>query len=195
MKENRFDNYIEGKMTADERSQFERDLELDSMLRKDFELHQMTVSAIRRSGAKEFLKQHELAKIRRKKVFKIMFASGAIAACLLIAFGLHLYTAPSYAPSYENNRESIEIEQIGLSRGDDDSLAKIYEAIDNESYEEAIQLIDACEDEQYADMLQWYKAVCYMRDGKYFKAKKLLKKIAASDSDFAEDAKKALEDL
>ena len=192
MKENRFDNYIDGNMTADERSQFERDLELDSMLREDFELHQMTVSAIRRSGAKEFLKQHELAKIRRRKVFSIRLSGGAIAACLLIAFGLHLYTASLYE-NYGN--ESIKIEKIGLSRGDDDSLAKIYEAIDNESYEEAIQLIDACEDEQYADMLQWYKAVCYMRDGKYFKAKKLLKKIAASDRDFAEDAKKALEDL
>lgn len=192
MKENRFDNYIEGKMTADERSQFERDLELDSMLRKDFELHQMTVSAIRRSGAKEFLKQHELAKIRRRKVFSIRLSGGAIAACLLIAFGLHLYTASLYE-NYGN--ESIKIEKIGLSRGDDDSLTKIYQAIDNKNYQLATQLIDACEEEQYADMLQWYKAVCYMRDGKYFKAKKLLKEIAASDSDFAEDAKAALEAL
>ena len=191
MKENRFDNYIEGKMTAEERSQFERDLELDSMLREDFELHQMTVSAIRRSGAKEFLKQHELAKIRRRKVFSIRLSGGAIAVCLLIAFGLHLYTASLY----ENYGESIEIEQIGLSRGDDDSLAKIYQAIDNKNYQLATQLIDACKEEQYADMLRWYKAVCYMRDGKYFKAKKLLKEIAASDSDFAEDARKALEEL
>jgi hypothetical protein len=74
-------------------------------------------------------------------------------------------------------------------------MDEIYNAINNENYELAIQLINACEDEQYADMLQWYKAVCYMRDGKYLKAKKLLEDIAASDSDFAKDAKTALEAL
>lgn len=191
MNENRFDNYIEGNMTAEERSQFKLDLERDPMLRKDFELHQMTVSAIRRSGAKEFLKQYELAKIHRRKVFRIRLSSGAIAACLLIAFGLHFHIASLY----ENYGGSIVIEQVGLNRGDDDSLAQIYDAIEDNNYEEAIQLIEACEDEQYADMLQWYKAVCYMRDGKYIKAKKLLEEIATSDSDFAEDAKAALEAL
>jgi hypothetical protein len=191
MNANRFDNYIEGNMTAEERSQFERDLELDSMLRKDFELHQMTVCAIRRSGAKEFLKQYELARNHRRKVFRIRLLSGAIAACLLIAFGLHYYTVYLY----ENYGGDIKIEQVGLSRGDDDRMAEIYNAINNENYELAIQLINACEDEQYADMLQWYKAVCYMRYGKYLKAKKLLEDIAASDSDFAEDAKTALEAL
>lgn len=191
MNANRFDNYIEGNMTAEERSQFERDLELDSMLRADFELHQMAISTIRRHGAKEFLKQHELARSHRRKIFRIRLSSGAVAACLLIAFGLHIYTVTLF----ENYGENIKIEQLELSRGDDGSIAKIYEAIDNKNHKLAIQLIDACENEQYADMLQWYKAVCYMRDGKYIKAKKLLEEIAASDSDFAEDAKAALEDL
>ena len=191
MDENRFDNYTEGNMSAEEQRQFERELESNSQLRENLELHKMTISAIRRRSAKEFLKQYELAKTHRRKVFSIRLSSGAIAACLLIAFGMHIYTASIC----ENYGEDITIEQIGLSRGDDNSLAKIYDAIDNKNYELAIQLIDDCEDEQYADMLQWYKAVCYMRDGKYFKAKKLLKEIAASDSDFAEDAKAALEAL
>jgi hypothetical protein len=46
-----------------------------------------------------------------------------------------------------------------------------------------------------SDELDWYQALLYAKTHKVFKAKKLLKQIAESDSRFAKNAKRFLENL
>ena len=74
----------------------------------------------------------------------------------------------------------------------------IYKIAEN-NYTEALATIEEAMAQDISvserDELEWYKAVTYMRMGKWVKARKLLKQIAASDSAYSEDAQKALEEL
>lgn len=211
--EERFDNYIKGQMSESERLAFEHELANNETLRTDFELYKEVVDAIQVRGAKEFLQGVERqiqAKNRRRKVFALQISSVAIAACLAIGVFLNL----NYANNYRAYGDAIVLD-ISVSRGEESIVNAVASSIEKEQYSDALSLIKTGEKQQpnfegwvgdelgYAeqlfqteqDDLEWCKAVTYMRMGKWYKARKVLRQIASSDSYYKEEALTALETL
>ena len=195
MKEERIDNYVMRKMTTDERLSFEQEIANDAELQAEVALHRDVVRAIRMKAAKEHLQKVERqirAEERRRNVFKRLAPVITLAACLVLGvfvdydnrgdykdYAANIEITPSRATGYEVNEVIYKIAENNYT----EALATIEEAM--------AQDISVSE----RDELEWYKAVTYMRMGKWVKARKLLKQIAASDSAYSEDAQKALEEL
>lgn len=195
MKQERIDNYVMGKMSAEERNSFEQEIANDAELQAEVALHRDVVRAIRMKAAKEHLQKVERqirAEENRRKVFKRLAPVITLAACLVVGvfvdydnrgdykdYAANIEITPSRAAGYEVNEVIYKIAENNYT----EALATIEEAM--------AQDISVSE----RDELEWYKAVTYMRMGKWIKARKLLKQIAASDSAYSEDAQKALEEL
>lgn len=211
--EERIDNYILGRMSNEERQAFEKEISVNSELQEKVALHRDIVRAMRIERDKEYLqslehniKVQEMTE-RRRRTFAMRISSIAVAACLVLGVFVHFDTQSDY------RQYGLGIE-LAVSRGGGDS-DKVAELINDENYDEALSLIAeaeakpfVCDDpnpeiieakqDEYRreqDELQWYKAVAYMRMGKYIKVKRLLKQIASSDSEYKDEAQAALEAL
>ena len=110
------------------------------------------------------------------------------------------------------NRIELTAESV---RGGEKTSTAILEAIGHNDYEVALELIAQEESREFSsqfthpdlieqdrleyafeqESLQWYKAVVYMRMGKWIKARRVLKRIAASDSHYKSQAQSELEQL
>lgn len=198
MKQERIDNYVLGKMTADERLSFEQEIANDAELQAEVALHRDVVRAIRMKAAKEHLQKVERqirAEERRRKVFTIRIAAAALAACLVVG----VFVDVDNRSDYRNYGEMIAIAAEPAVRGERDVVNEVAQYITENNYTEVMAVIDeaATMELSVSDQqeLEWYKAVTYMRMGKWVKARKLLKQIAVSDSAYSEDAQKALEEL
>lgn len=211
--EDRIDNYILGRMSNEERQAFEKEISVNSELQEKVALHRDIVRAMRIEGDKEYLqslehniKVQEMTE-RRRRTFAMRISSIAVAACLVLGVFVHFDTQSDY------RQYGLGIE-LAVSRGGDYS-DKVVVAIKDGRYDEALRLIEDVEStpfdfydpnpeimenarleyDQEQEDLQWYKAVTYMRMGKYIKAKRLLKQIASSDSEYKDEAQAALEAL
>lgn len=199
MKQERIDNYVMSKMSAEERISFEQEIANDAELQAEVALHRDVVRAIRMKAAKEHLQKVERqirAEENRRKVFTIRIAAAALAACLVVG----VFVDYDNRGDYKDYAAGITIAQADPVRGERDVLNEIAIEINDENYTEALALIDEeamAQDISVSerDELEWYKAVTYMRMGKWIKARKLLKQIATSDSAYSKDAQKALEEL
>ena len=196
MKEERIDNYVMGKMTADERLSFEQEMAADVALQKEVALHRDVVRAIRMKAAKEHLQKVERqirAEENRRKVFKRLVPVIALAACLVVG----VFVDYNYRESYKGYGFSDNIELLAARDGG--TISQVVGEINDEEYKAALATIEKAMAQDISvserDELEWYKAVTYMRMGKWIKARKLLKQIAASDSAYSDDAQKALEEL
>ena len=209
----RIDNYILGRMSNEERQAFEKEMSVNLELQEKVALHRDIVRAMRIERDKEYLQSLErdikMQKIteRRRRTFAMRISSIAAAACLVLGVFVHFDTQSDY------RQYGLGIE-LAISRGGGYS-DKAAVAINEGHYDEALSLIAegeakpfVCDDknpeiveaerdeyQREQDELQWYKTVAYMRMGKYYKAKKLLKQIAASDSHRKVEAQKALDTL
>lgn len=195
MKQERIDNYVMGKMTADERLSFEQEIANDAELQAEVALHRDVVRAIRMKAAKEHLQNVERqirAEERRRKVFKQLAPVIALAACLVVG----VFVDYDNRGDYKDYAANIEITP---SRAAGYEVNEVIYKIAENNYTEALSTIEEAMAQDISvserDELEWYKAVTYMRMGKWIKARKLLKQIAASDSAYSEDAQKALEEL
>lgn len=211
--EDRIDNYILGRMSNEERQAFEKEISVNTELQEKVALHRDIVRAMRIEMDKEYLqslerdiKVQEMTE-RRRKTFAMRISSIAVAACLVFGVFVHFDTQSDY------RQYGLGIE-LAVSRGGGDS-DKVAELINDGNYDEALSLIAeaeakpfVCDDtnpeiieaerDEYRreqDELQWYKTVAYMRMGKYIKAKRLLKQIASSDSEYKDEAQAALDAL
>ena len=196
MKEERIDNYVMGKMTADERLSFEQEMAADVALQKEVALHRDVVRAIRMKAAKEHLQKVERqirAEENRRKVFKRLAPVITLAACLVVG----VFVDYNYRESYKGYGFSDNIELLAARDGG--TISQVIGEINDEEYKAALATIEEAMAQDISvserDELEWYEAVTYMRMGKWAKARKLLKQIAASDSAYSEDAQKALEEL
>ena len=196
MKEERIDNYVMGKMTADERLSFEQEMAADVALQKEVALHRDVVRAIRMKAAKEHLQKVERqirAEENRRKVFKRLVPVIALAACLVVG----VFVDYNYRENYKGYGFSDNIELLAARDGG--TISQVVGEINDEEYKAALATIEKAMAQDISvserDELEWYKAVTYMRMGKWIKARKLLKQIAASDSAYSDDAQKALEEL
>lgn len=201
MKDERIDRYIMGGMSDDERHSFEQMLITDPELEKEVALHQEIVLSVQMRGAKVYArKEHN----RRRRLMIIRTSSYfAIAASLIIG----IFVNNAYSDKYVNAGNEIELQEFGARGGS--SLDVICQKIKNNEFTEALSLIEEEQSIQYSisapdaisqydaelQVLEWYKAVTYMRMGKWVKARKFLKHIAASDSFYKEQAQKALDKL
>ena len=209
----RIDNYILGRMSNEERQAFEKEMSVNSELQEKVALHRDIVRAMRIERDKEYLQSLErdikMQKIteRHRRTFAMRISSIAAAACLVLGVFVHFDTQSDY------RQYGLGIE-LAISRGGGYS-DKAAVAINEGHYDEALSLIAegeakpfVCDDknpeiveaerdeyQREQDELQWYKTVAYMRMGKYIKAKKLLKQIASSDSEYKDEAQAALDAL
>lgn len=211
--EDRIDNYILGRMSNEERQAFEKEISVNTELQEKVALHRDIVRAMRIERDKEYLqslerdiKVQEMTE-RRRRTFAMRISSIAAAACLVLGVFVHFDTQSDY------RQYGLGIE-LAISRGGGYS-DKAAVAINEGHYDEALSLIAegeakpfVCDDtnpeiveaerDEYhreQDELQWYKTVAYMRMGKYIKAKKLLKQIALSDSEYKDEAQAAFDAL
>lgn len=207
----RIDLYLTDRMSASERASFEREMAEDSALAQEVALQRELVRAIQSKGAKEYLQQVERNIQRRKKrfrIFKIYAPAIAAAACLLV--GIFFQTNLNRTCRALGYGLELGIE---LSRGDD-ALGRIVELIESENFEAALTLIHQerktlpsvysdTEEGQYlkhqdgiykAD-LDWYETVVYLRAGKYWKAKKWLKRIASEQGYYSSQASMILDKM
>ena len=209
----RIDNYILGRMSNEERQAFEKEMSVNLELQEKVALHRDIVRAMRIERDKEYLQSLErdikMQKIteRRHRTFAMRISSIAAAACLVLGVFVYFDTQSDY------RQYGLGIE-LAISRGGGYS-DKAAVAINEGHYDEALSLIAegeakpfVCDDtnpeiveaerdeyQREQDELQWYKTVAYMRMGKYIKAKKLLKQIALSDSEYKDEAQAALDAL
>lgn len=201
MKDERIDSYILGTMSDDERQSFERELINDPELQKEVALHQEVVLAIQMKGAKEYAcKEHNR---RRRLIFIRTSSNFAIAA----SFIMGIFVNNAYSAKYINAGNAIELQEFGVRGGS--SLDVICQKIKNNEFKEALSLIEEEQSIRYSisdpdaiaqynaeqQVLEWYKTVTYMRMGRWVKARKLLKQIAASDGFYKEQAQKELDNL
>lgn len=197
MKEERIDNYVMGKMSAEERIFFEQEIANDAELQAEVALHRDVVRAIRMKAAKEHLQKVERqirAEERRRKVFKRLAPVIALAACLVVG----VFVDYDNRGNYKDYAIQITIEPK-IVRGWHEYVNEVAIKINDEEYKAALATIEEAMAQDISvserDELEWYKAVTYMRMGKWIKARKLLKQIAASDSAYSVEAQKALEEL
>ena len=206
-----FDGYMDGTLSDTERTQFEERLRSDEAYRKAYELHSEVVLGIQRKELKAMLQEQEMqAKqpIRRSLFVKIP-AITALAACLLI----FIFIVNDAFKMAELGGDYIaQLEQpVPRGSGVEETLAVIHDDLQQGNYSEAKENIEkarqqiaeeqsvACpteEETEYhqqmlkldSDELDWYQALLYAKTHKVFKAKRLLKQIAGSDSRYNKDA-------
>lgn len=151
------------------------------------------------------------AERRRRRAFSWGFATIALAACFVVGLFVHL----DYKESYTAYGNSVQLPVVEL-RGEEVLSNEIIAAIEAEQYDRAHTLIAkagqttfdaalfadstadevAYEQEIYAyeqALVEWLEAVTLMREGRWMKARRQLKAIAASESPYRDEATRALE--
>lgn len=217
MKQDIIDRYILGKMSNEERLTFEKEMAQDDNLREEVAVQREIIQAIRMKAAKDHLQAVEReiqAKERRRKVFAIRISSVAIAACLVLGVFFHVDRVTTYRDCSMSIQSEIFAERGGV-RGGEKHSDRAIETMENGNYELALNIIGEGETIEFMfndpnptlreqarleydieqNDLKWFKAVTYMRMGKWIKAKRLLKEIAESDSYYKTKAQEVLKKL
>lgn len=210
-------NQFEGLLSASDKSLESKNLDDEMELQKDI------IMAIQARGLKECLqkKETELRTKRAQKQRLIRLSSWSFGSALVAAMAiLALITIPmaqimkqeslQYASSIDSSavrgavRGAIQEQTDPLQT----QLLNIYSLITQKQFDQAnknvkqlihdlqtTQDIHSEEHKEIFDQAQWLCAVCEMHQGNVFKAKKLLRQIANSDSYYAERAQIILDKL
>lgn len=212
------DKYLSGEMSAEEKSGFERLLsegDLSSIdkktLREEMELQKEIELAIQERGLREMLQSEEKSLRHHQRVRHITFVSlgsGAAITALAAVMLLLFVVAPLARHMQVFSTQYVEQVEIGAIRGDNVYANKLNDALllmQNGDWDNAFIIVNevmaltaSSNDEEMRDMhnnAEWLKAVCLMHNGKVFKAKRLLRKIANSESHYSKQAVDLLEQL
>ena len=206
-----FDSYMNGTLSDTERAQFEERLREDEAFRKEYELHQQIVLGIQRKELKAMFQEQEKEgqkPVRKGLVIKLSSVV-ALAACLFIGI---IIVHDAFKMATLGGDYIAKLEQpVVRGSGVEETLSLIYDDLQQGNYAEAQENIDKardliCEEQSVAypteeeteyhqqmlkldsDELDWYQALLYAKTHKVFKAKRLLKQIAKSDSRYKDDA-------
>lgn len=202
--EDRIDRYLLGYMDEDERSAFESEMSSDSSLAEGVGMRRMVIASVREYGRMRDRLQSVEAGIRREKARrrKVMWPliSFAAAACLAACIYVPIDAAKQNYMTCGNSVILADVVQPSRGGADFDAIV---EAIDSGSYEDAYAMIAnirsapapeydlSPEDErdyqeaQYLyemQTLDYLEAVALMRQGKFLKARRALKALAADGS-------------
>lgn len=230
--EEKIDNYILGRLSAEQTSAFEEEIRASEALREEVALQREIVTAVQLTAAdvmlrrlradhiaeqaeaereaREAAERRAEAERRRRRAFTWGFATVALAACFVVGLFIHIDYRNSYI-AYGNTIVLTELEV----RGDEVLSNEIVEAIEAKHYERAHALISQArqmtfDEARFADgtaeevayerevftqeqaLVEWLEAVTLMREGRWLKARRQLKAIAASDSPYREEALRAM---
>lgn len=169
-----------------------------------FDIEEQIDCAIREIGAKKHLRQLEQNITNKRRMW---FYTVSVAASLIIFLSLGI----NYKLNYDVKMAGYEYNLVSGQRGGsgitalmdakniNDALEMIYnvrDSVDKEiqspMYNDSEYLIQLEIDSQELDLLE---AVCYMRLGKYFKAKRLLKNIVKANGYYSNEAKKLIDSI
>lgn len=169
---------------------------------KDDELNELLECAIRERGAIEHFEALDRSMAWRKR---LIWSISAAAACFILFGGIGIKlgdVARSAGESYilaDSQRGGSEvtalIQENQIARARDVIVAKrleIEKAITSPVSDDPDYLDQLSADLQELDLLE---AICHLRQGHYFKAKRLLKEIVAEDGASAHEAMTVLEKL
>lgn len=171
---------------------------------KQFDVEEQIICAIREKGTKNHLASLEREVVARsKRNFRYVAVAASLLLMLTVSFDVklsHDVRSAGYAFNpVEGQSGGSEITALMQDKNISEALIKISEArglIDeqrrNPTYEDAEYMVQLEIDTQELDFLE---AVCYMRQGKYFKARRCLKQIALKEGHFSAEAEKLLGEL
>ena len=215
------DRYLAGEMTEEEKVSFERLLsDTDSSytdkvsLKDEMNLQKEIILAIQERGLREMLQREEAKikeeeehhrRIRRITLWSLSAGGTSSAIAAVLAFILVISPMAQLMQDYSN--QYIAGVEVYASRGDDELTQSLNEALllmQSDQWNEAEKIVDAvyqpttnadveCQD-QY-DEAEWLKTVCLMHRGKTIRAKRMLRKIANSDSHYQSRAAELLKSL
>lgn len=171
---------------------------------KQLDLDEQIICAIREKGAKEHLSALERSiALQQKRRLRYVAIAASFLLMLIVGFDLKLSSdikSVGYAFNpVQGQSGGSEITALMDQRSIAVALDKIAEA----RVLVAEELADPAHvDPEYmaqldtdAQELDFLEAVCFMRQGKYFKAKKRLKDIADSEGHFSSEAERLLGEL
>ncbi|MDL2308835.1 hypothetical protein LJC68_04015 [Bacteroidales bacterium OttesenSCG-928-B11] len=210
------DRYLTGKMTTDEKTAFELQLSQDTQLREELSLHKQIIDSIKKKNLKEQLQRTEqkIHSRNRRQIFIRTISGIAAAACIFFAVLITNNNSSLYKSYGDSCYEEF---YLPVTRGDnkvDSLLHAANQQISDKEYKIAFLTIDkaieilqqetfdtSTEEGQYyqemseikMDNAEWMKTIVYMKQGKKCKAKKWLKKIAESKSEYSNSAKEILQ--
>ena len=225
--EERIDNYLLGRMSAEEKHQFEIELENDASLKDQFESQREIAIAVQKVALRDFLDQQRdlLNKQKEQKKTRFLFAPShrvlwtitSIAAMFILIIGGYDYTSTLNTMKAEGQAAYQGISAPVARDGNmiDILIEKAYKEIGYEQYDHALETISKArdmviaqlslhsantEEDEYdhqilkiqKDELDLYEVVILLKQGKVIKAKKILEKMADSDSYNADKASKYL---
>ena len=212
------DKYLSGEMPVEEKNSFEKLLSEaetsftdEQNLRKEMELQQEIENAIRERGLREMLQKEEARIRHRQKVTKVTIwslGSGSMISAIAAVMLFFVVITPLAHQMQNYSSQYIAQVEVGSLRGDNEIADKLSNALllmHSDDWEKASALVNevleqtsGSQEEQIREMYdsaEWLKAICLMHNGKVFKAKRLLRKIANSESHYSEQAADLLETL
>ena len=171
---------------------------------RQFDLEEQIECAVREKGAKAHLAALEQSIVQRQRVLTRTLSIAAsfillIGVCVDLKLSNDIRTTGYAFNPVEGQSGGSEITALMESKEIKAALVKIDEARIIVGQEIADPISD---DPDYltqlnmdSEELDFLEAVCYMRQGKYFKAKKALRAIVSSDGHYSHEAESLLEAL
>lgn len=142
--EERIDNYLLGRMSAQERQQFESELASDPELQKELESQRQVANAVQRAAMSSFLKQHAQ---QRSNKYRSLFSSTrrvvwtitSIAAMFVLVIGFVRYnkTANTFKTEGLLAYNNIEIPIARDGNQIDSLISQAYTLIGHGEYKQA----------------------------------------------------------
>ncbi|WP_289664412.1 CDC27 family protein [Flavobacterium panacagri] len=192
-----FDQYLQGELTVDEKSNLEKQLTEDPELASAFEsfkemhfqLDNKFGIETEREAFKENLNRISDKYFQKKKTKVVSLKPWYFAAVASVAimFGLFFFDYKHY-PNFEdyNHPESAYFTERGVS---EETLKKAEDNFNGKRYEKAIPLFEAILKENNSEEIKYFYGVSLLQVGKYVKAETIFKELEAGNSVYKEKAK------
>ncbi len=195
----KFDQYLQELLEEDQREDFEKKLENDAELKKDFLRHQVLVDGIKLHGRKALLDEmkswdNEIKSIgfeptEEKSIsfFKWYYAAAAISIILVTIAVLYSSLNTGYdrivASHYQPYTYISDIQ-----RGEaieENPTDKIFQYYDQGNYQQTVQLINEVPESQRSELMSFIQANAYQAMEDYERAIPIFDSIADSNSVYA----------
>jgi anti-sigma-K factor RskA len=208
--QNRIDeveNYLQGKMTLEQRASFESRMETEAELQEEVELYRNVFAGIRKGGRdllKDELKviessvrgREDTTTINRGKSRTITPWILGIAASLVILISALVFVITrndgGYTALYESYYKTYPNVITSIERGGSESVDQLaaFEAYEQGNYQQAykeLQVLSAKEPNNLS--LKFYSAISLMEQEEFAQALVLLEPVAQARTDFSSQAK------
>ena len=217
--QDRIDDYIRGTMSDKDRAIFEEELRQDADLRHEVEIHVSIADAVQALHLKQMLQGVEAELATHKVYLRRFYQWAAVAAAMAIVFfSGNSFRQFNRIKGFGNEYyASLDVPSARDGNSLDNTLALSYSQIGSGEYdlaektlekamtmiEEGLKVPITDEVSEYEHSMfefkqydaEWYHALIVMKQGKYRKAKSLLKVIAEGNSPYASESKDILREM